>query len=263
MKRIIILLAVAAALSSCVVYSGDSPTCTAYSLQSKAQELYTTFAYAPVACMVPLEEVSDYLFDMTEDEQAASPVREYITRIGENVYYLEDFGVVNTRGTALGAAGEQWRLEAVSFPYWSTFPGWLSSGSYYGNANNALSVNISCESESPHAWKLSVSCMNGVSEIDIRTEQQEPQVVSVSMSASGSVSEEGYKAEFSTGEEDLLYNVKLIYKDLTCIGEGIVKLYDVLTFGTFGMDIFSGEAEIDNCTVSFMGEDMSYRTSRD
>lgn len=265
MKRIIILLTVAAAFSSCTVYSGDSPRCNSYSLQSNALEFYDTFVYDPMACMIPLEEVSRYLFSMTEEEQAASPVRANITRIGENVYYLDGFGMISTGGKSLGTAGAQWKLEAVSYPDWCNFPGWSYVGTsyYYGNTDAVLSVNISCTSVSPYGWKLSSTCMNGSSEMDIMTEQLEPQTVSVSVSASGSVSDDGYTAEFSTGEDALLYNVKLTYKDFSCIGQGIVGFYDVLTFGSFGMDILTGGATIDNCSISFMGENMSFRTSRD
>lgn len=267
MKRIVISLAVAAAFSSCTVFSGDSPKCNAYSLQTEALELYDIFIYNPMACMIPLEEVSNYLFSMTEEEQAASPVRANITRIGENVYYLDGFGMVSTGGTSLGTVGAQWKLDAVSYPDWCNFPGWSAIGTsyydYYNNAGTAFSVTVSCTSASPYGWKLSATCANGSSEIDLATEQLEPQTVSVSVSGSGSVKDEEYSAEFSTGEDALLYNVKLTYKDFSCIGQGIVGFYDVLAFGTFGMDIFSGESRVDNCMISFMGETVSYRTSRD
>ena len=267
MKRIVMLFAAAAAFSSCTVFSGDSPKHNAYSLQSNAIEIYDIFVYNPMACMIPLEEVSNYLFSMTEEEQAASPVRTNITRIGENVYYLEDFGKITTGGTSLGTVGAQWKLDAVSYPDWCNFPGWSVIGNsyydYYSNAGTALSVTISCTSVSPYSWKLSATCANGSSEIDLATEQLEPQVVSVSVSASGAVRDDGYSAEFSTGEDALLYNVKLTYKDFSCIGQGIVGFYDVLAFGTFGMDILYGGSSVDNCTISFMGDTVTYRTSRD
>lgn len=267
MKRIVMLFAAAAAFSSCTVFSGDSPKHNAYSLQSNAIEIYDIFVYNPMACMIPLEEVSNYLFSMTEEEQAASPVRANITRIGENVYYLDDFGKITTGGTSLGTVGAQWKLDAVSYPDWCNFPGWSVIGNsyydYYSNAGTALSVTISCTSVSPYSWKLSATCANGSSEIDLATEQLEPQVVSVSVSASGAVRDDGYSAEFSTGEDALLYNVKLTYKDFSCIGHGIVGFYDVLAFGTFGMDILYGGSSVDNCTISFMGDTVTYRTSRD
>ena len=71
MKRIVMLFAAAAAFSSCTVFSGDSPKHNAYSLQSNAIEIYDIFVYNPMACMIPLEEVSNYLFSMTEEEQFA------------------------------------------------------------------------------------------------------------------------------------------------------------------------------------------------
>ena len=240
MKRIFILLFIAAGISSCELYSGDIYPSTEQNLKSYTLDAFSGYVLMPVMMAEMVVDFDAYL--SLSDEEKANDFRFFgnIRNPEENLYIIEvgrTLCTLKTDGKSIWDDNAQWTF--LSFSAITELNG---CGILYCTTSERIVIDSYSSPEEDEADRL-FSMMMGDDMVGLELMVQDDGGFHWNVGSQGVINDEdGYFAEYMTGASGISVNKR--YNELH-------KDYEYICSGEFLLSVFRKDVPVDMCKAIF------------